>query len=201
MRILRYNLEVPDNYTISSDISLSDDSNLSNPGIIVTAKAGCDIEDIIPHFHHSGDPASPGFQEGWKRCLRGEETPWKLASVDVCSESLVLNFISRKERRLWKQASSQGLRGDELRRVPAGEQWLMASKKCGVRMHLRFSVGILGHTDLSITEVEMCQESICVTEFSPNSRRILEFVGLEDTSRMGRGTIFVYQVYVTEFTW
>lgn len=40
MRILRYNLEVPDNYTISSDISLSDDSNLSNPGIIVTAKAG-----------------------------------------------------------------------------------------------------------------------------------------------------------------
>lgn len=201
MRILRYNLEVPDNYTISSNISLSDDSSLSNPGIIVTAKEGCDIEDIIPQFHYSGDPTTPEFQKDWKRCLRGEKTSWKLASVDICSESLVLNFVNEKLHHLRKQMSSQGIHGDELRKVPAGEQWLITHRERSTRMYLRFCVEIPGHTGFSVTEVQMCQESVCVTEFSLSGRRVLEFVGLEDTGRMGRGSIFANQVYVTEFTW
>lgn len=201
MRILRYNLEVPDNYTISSNIGLGDDSNLSNPGIIVTAMDGYSIEDIIPQFHYSGDPTTPEFQEDWKRCLHGEKTSWKLASAGVCSESLVLNFVNEEQHHLWKKLSSQGIHGDELRKVPASEQWLVARRKRGTRMHLRFCVEIPGHTDFSVTEVQMRQESVCVTEFGSNGRRVLEFVGLEDTSRMGRGSIFVNQVYVTEFTW
>ncbi len=201
MRILRYNLEVPDNYTISNNVGFGDDSSFTNPSIIVTTMEGYSIEDIIPQFHYSGDPTTPEFQEDWKRCLHGEKTSWKLASVDVCSESLVLNFVNEEQHHLRKQLSSQGIHGDELRKVPASEQWLIARRERNTQIHLRFCVEIPGHTGFSVTEVQMRQESVCVTEFGSNGRRVLEFVGLEDTSRMGRGSIFINQVYVTEFTW
>lgn len=165
-----------DDYVISNgslDDICPEEGDEHSPGIKMFVEECPNLEELFSNFcYEQCGEENPNFLQHYKRTLRGEETPWKLAVVKIRNHFLWMEFVN------------EGLR----EAVAFDTAWL---KEQG-SVILRFELQAPNSDNPEIVCVDFIHKNgTLITEFEKNSKRELLFPGEKVTLENGSSYRFI----------